>query len=159
MRELGLKVGAWTVNTTNDSALFWGPAGAFQVLAREGDPVPTLTGGEVYGAMVTSNQDFLLNALGQTVFRNTLLVGTGGVTTANDGIVMYGLPSSLQVLAREGTAWNGAGAAGEILDRYNANTTSPVTSMNLNEVGHVLHDVHFIVPSGSATSTANFSAA
>jgi len=144
-----------TVTTANDSALFWGSVGGLQPIAREGDLVPTLTNGEIYGAMVNSNQDFLLNANGKTVFRNTLVTGTGGVTSSNDAIVMQGTLGNLQVLAREGDQWTGVGAAGEIIDRFATNGNSVIISMNLNEAGHVLHDIHFVVGSGSATSTAN----
>lgn len=150
-----LNDGGVNVTTANDTALFWGVPGGFQVLAREGDLVPTLTNGEVYaGLPTTSNQDFWINATGQSLFRANL-VQTGTVTASNDYLVMRGAPGTLQVFLREGDLWTGTGAAGEVLDRFSSNVQSPAGYLNMNEAGMILHDLHFLVPSGSATSTAN----
>lgn len=143
--------------TNADTALFWGAAGALQPLAREGDPVPTVGGGAVYGSLPPTNSfDFHLIADGTAMFSNVMQTGIGGVTAANDGIVLVGTPGNLTTMLREGDPWPGAGATGELVDAYN--TTSfefPVRQSLMNESGQVLHDLHFRVPSGSATSTAN----
>jgi len=140
-----------------DSALFHGAAGALQAIAREGDPVPTEPGavwGELdlngYGATV-------LNASGKVLFRNRLQNGIGGVTAANDAVHFFGTPGNLQTVLREGDAWLGVGATGEIVDRATTVAAGeyPAAALSLNEAGQILHDVHFVVPSGSATSTAN----
>ncbi len=143
--------------TTADSAIFSGPAGAMQLLAREGGPVAPIGGGAVYGDTDAANLTaYAVNSSGTVVFRNLMQTGIGGVTTANDGIVLVGTPGNLSILLREGSPWPGAGAAGEIVDRANsAGNVYPTTDLRMNEAGQVVHDVHFVVPSGSATSTAN----
>lgn len=142
---------------TADTALFSGPVGALQLLARESGLVAPVGGGAVYGDIDGNNSAFYVtNSAGTVVFRNLMQSGIGGITTANDGIVLVGTPGNLAILLREGSPWPGAGASGEIVDRSNtAANVWPITTVRLNEAGQVLHDLHFVVPSGSATSTTN----
>lgn len=140
--------------TTSDSAMFWGTPGNLQLLMREGTAVPTL-GLARFGEIDMSTSVFYeLNSAGTVVFRNRLQSGFGGVTTANDGLVMIGTPGNLQTLLREGDAWTGVGAAGEVIAQVPGGDY-PCTFHRLNEAGQVLHDLLFQVGTGTATSTAN----
>lgn len=154
----GLADAAVPANTpgTSDSALFAGTPGNLQLVAREGTAVPGL-GTARFGEIDASLQGLVLGSDGTLVFRNQLQVGVGGVTAANDALWMVGTPGNLQVLLREGDPWNGVGAAGELLDRFTSASIGefPASVVQRNEAGQLLHDVHFVVPSGSATSAAN----
>lgn len=131
--------------TTADSALFWGPANGFTVLAREGDPVPFLSlPGTTWGAMAASLQSIGINASGQVVFSTSLIGGT--VTTADDGVVVIGVPNNLTIVSREGDVWPG----GEVvMPASGATQLSFITQVN--EAGQVLHDVRFSTTTGTAT--------
>ncbi len=142
--------------TSSDSAYFWGQPGAMVLMAREGTLVPSLSNGEVFGSIDTSsNQSWLLNSSGTALIRNQMLIGTGGVTSSNDAILLLGTPGTLTTFLREGDVWTGVGASGgEVLDRYSSNNQFPTSGWNLNESGAVLHDLHFVVGSGTIPVTA-----
>lgn len=134
-----------TVNTSNDSALFWGPAGGLSLVAREGDQVPFLPTGVLWGSLSSFSRQFnKINVQGQVVFITTL-TGTG-VTTADDVIIVSGLPSSPQQVVREGQDIDGLGgtAAGT--------TTSLSFSTALNDNGKILLDMSL---AGTATAANN----
>ena len=141
------------VPTTADSALLIGQPGAWQVLMREGDPVLAAGAGTRYGEIET--QAMAVTSTGAALFRNNLQVGFGGVTTANDAIMLFGTPGNLAVVARNGSPWNGIGAAGEIVDRSVAITSFVAANVRVLDDGRVLHDLKFQPGTGSATSTAN----
>lgn len=131
--------------TTADTALFWGPVGGLTVLAREGDPVPFPSlPGTTWGAMAASLQSTGINAAGQALFSTTLIGGT--VTTANDGVVVMGVPNNLTIVSREGDVWpNGA----VVMPISGATQLSFITQ--INELGYVLRDVRFSTTLGNAT--------
>lgn len=84
--------------TTSDSALFWGPPGALQLLAREGTQVPVLSPGDLYGAVSLSRQYYKVNVNGIAVFPTALQ----GAASTDDAVLLTGLPGALNVVAREG---------------------------------------------------------
>ena len=131
--------------TTADSAFFWGPPGGMTVLVREGDPVPFPSlPGTTWGAMAASLQSTGINAAGQALFSTTLIGGT--VTTANDGVVVMGVPNNLTIVSREGDVWpNGA----VVMPISGATQMSFITQ--INSQGYVLRDVRFSTTLGNAT--------
>lgn len=132
--------------TNADSALFWGPANNLTLLAREGDLVPFLANGERWGDLQFAHTTHHINASGAVTFQNSLRAGTGGVTTANDSMLVYGAPGNLQLALREGSPWPGS-ANNEVL--------GPVgTQLQLNGNGMVLHAVVLNVNSGTVPVTA-----
>lgn len=141
--------------TTADEVLLVGQAGALQVLMREGDPVPG-AGGGVFGPVEVL--ELHLNDAGRALFRNRMPTGIGGVTTANNSIVMVGTAGNLTTMLREGSPWNGVGATGEVVGVAGADTNHAARFLRQWDDGRILHDLRFVVPSGSATSTANDSA-
>lgn len=136
-----------------DTALLIGQPGSWQVLMREGDPAPIAGPGAVYGEIDT--QGMGVTSSGQALFRNNLQTGIGGVTTANNAIMVFGSPGSLTLVARNGSPWTGVGAAGEFVDRSSSVTSFVANNVRLVDSGHVLHDLKFVAGTGSATSTAN----
>ncbi|HEU4420282.1 MAG TPA: choice-of-anchor tandem repeat NxxGxxAF-containing protein, partial [Planctomycetota bacterium] len=134
------------VTTTNDTALFWGPAGALQVLAREGDQVPFLPVGITYGSQAFSLQSNSINASGQALFSTTLL---GAVTTADDAVMAVGTPGNLVVVSREGDVLPG----GEVVIPVSGTTLS--FTNQLNQGGQVLHELRFSVALPSTATAAN----
>jgi len=133
--------------TNADSALFWGPANSIQLLAREGDLVPFLPNGERWGDLQFALTTHHVNALGSVAFQNILRTGTGGVTAANDSLLVFGAPGTLQVALREGSPWPGAA---------NNETVGPIaTFVQMNEAGMLLHPVNLLVGSGTVPVTAS----
>lgn len=130
-----------------DSALFWGPAGSIQLLAREGDLVPFLPNGERWGDFQFAHTTHHINAAGNVAFQSTLRTGTGGVTAANDSLLVFGAPGTLQVALREGSPWPGSS---------NNETVGPIpTFVQMNEAGMLLHPVGLTVGSGTVPVTAS----
>lgn len=82
----------------NDRALWAGPAGGLQMLARAADVAPGIGGGIKFADFSTQPA---INSAGTVAFRVTL---TGGaVTAANDTSIWYGsTAANLNLLAREG---------------------------------------------------------
>ena len=133
--------------TNADSALFWGAAASLQLLAREGDLVPFLGSGERWGDLQFAHTTHHVNAAGAVAFQNVLRNGVGGVTAANDSLLVYGVPGSMQVALREGSPWPGA---------TNNETVGPLgTQLQLNGNGMVLHGVGLALNSGTVPVTAN----
>lgn len=133
--------------TNADSALYWGPASSLQLLAREGDLVPFLPNGERWGDLQFAHTTHHVNASGEVTFQHVLRTGAGGVTTANDSLLVFGVPGGLQVALREGSPWPGS-ANNEVL--------GPVgTLVQLNGNGMVLHAVGLSLNSGTVPVTAS----
>ncbi|MCB9877993.1 MAG: hypothetical protein H6835_10370 [Planctomycetes bacterium] len=125
--------------TTSDSAAFWGPIGGLTVLAREGEQVPVLPAGVLYGSQSSfSRQYHKINSQGRVALQTAL---TGAVTSADDCVFLTGTPGALEVVAREGDAVDGSGL-----------TWSPVSGSNLsyssaiNDYGQILLDCKFAGP-------------
>ncbi|MBL8753404.1 MAG: hypothetical protein JNK15_08900 [Planctomycetes bacterium] len=155
--SVGLADAVVPTNTpaTADSAHLLGTPGALQLLLREGDVVPAVGGGARYGEIESIGMN--VNSQGRAVVRNRMQAGIGGVTTANDGIVLVGTVGNLVTMLREGSPWSGVGATGEIV-AVPVGTDFPARNLRQLDDGRIVHDLRFAVPSGSATSTANDSA-
>ena len=64
--------------TSSDHALFWGPAGGLQLVAREGEQVPGMPAGVLYGSTSFSRQYNKINSNGLVVFKNDMVGATTG---------------------------------------------------------------------------------
>ena len=97
-----LRQGLGGVDSTSDTALWAGSSNNLTLVAREGSQVPGLPTGATFGGL----DEPLLSDFGQVAFRADLNIGAGGVTSANNTIVMTGGFSNLLVAVREG--WDGS---------------------------------------------------
>ena len=90
------------ITTTNDSAIFVGTPGNFNILVQEGDTVPN-TSGAVFNSSVSnlSHQPTGINRGGRVVFQATF---TGGdvVGTANNAAWFTGTPGASEFANRKG---------------------------------------------------------
>jgi len=127
-----------------DTALFVGAPGALQLLAREGDQVPGLPPGVVFGELDCSRRYCAINADGVAVFVCGL---AGAVASSNDAAVVTGTPGNLQVVAREGVSVDGSGL---LYATVFGNTLS--NRIAINESGEVVLHTRF---GGSANNSSN----
>ncbi|MEZ6038584.1 MAG: hypothetical protein R3F29_13970 [Planctomycetota bacterium] len=143
----GLSDDGATVTTSNDSALIWGQAGGLLLLAREGDEVPFFGAGSGinWGAIPSMSRQYSsINASGMVVFNNPIAGGT--VTTADDSVMVTGVPGGLMIAMREG---DDAGlGGGETFVPVSGNNMS--WSSQINENGQILIDGKL---GGTATSS------
>jgi hypothetical protein len=127
---------ALSTHSGNDSALYAGIPGIWQMVAREGGAAPGLAG-------VTYAQDFSgmstatcwINSSGQVAFLSSL-AGTGVVTT-NDTAWFTGTAGNVQLLVREGDLGPG-----------NATISSVGNSAHMNAAGQILTSVTYLQGSG-----------
>ena len=127
--------------TSSDSAFFWGPIGSLLPLAREGEQVPFLPAGVLYGSLSFSRQFHGINASGQVILQCGL---TGAATASDNAVMATGLPGSLQVIMREGDTL----PTGEVIIPASGSTMS--FKSQINEAGQVLHDMRFSTTTGTA---------
>lgn len=134
------------VTTTNDTAVYVGVPGNFQIFVREGDLAP------FGGATITSSfssisqQNTSLNSSGVGLIKVTL-AGGDVVGTTNNEAWLYGTPGNLTMLARKGDIAPG----GEVLAGV-----SPGFVSQMNEAGQVMFDVSFVAGTGTnPVTTAN----
>ena len=104
-----LRQGQGGVTSANDTAIWAGTTNSLVLVAREGDPVPSLPAGATFGLLYAT----LLNDFGQVAFRADLNIGAGGVVSGNNTIVMAGGFTNLLVAAREG--WDALGGSSGVL--------------------------------------------
>ncbi|BBO32810.1 hypothetical protein PLANPX_2422 [Lacipirellula parvula] len=86
------------VTSANDEALFAGPGGALQLVARKGDNAPGVPASVKYEALSPP----ALNDAGQVAY-HAVLTGSG-VTVANDRAIYAGSRTAPQLVARTGDA-------------------------------------------------------
>lgn len=132
--------------TTADTAFFWGPASNLQLLVREGDQIPFLATGLLWGSFSASLQSTAINAQGQVLFLASIV---GGSTT-DDGLLITGLPGNLSIVSREGDVMPGGAV---VIPVSGATQLSFVTQ--LNEAGQVLHEMRFSLVAPSTATTAD----
>jgi hypothetical protein len=140
--------------TTSDTGVFYGTvSGGLLLLAREGEQMPSLPAGVLWGEMDNGNlptgQMYHVNAGGAVLFQTPL---AGAVTTGDDAVMVTGSPGSLQIVSREGDVL----PDGSIVSVQATTPTGSVTlgfTSQLNASGQVLHDMRFSITSGSATAT------
>ena len=133
-----------TITTANDSVIYVGTPGNWQILAREGDVAPG-TGGATYSSDFgsTALTNTCLNAAGKIAFQSNL-AGTG-VLTANNQAWFTGSAGNVQVMVRKGDVAPGLEVVSAI---------GPQAQMNAS--GQVLTDVTFLAGSGTTpVTTAN----
>ncbi len=129
-------------STLNNSAIYWGPIGALQILAQRGQTAPS--GGSTLNSSFSSvsGQASALNALGVAIFKSTLLGGDVNGSVNNEAWLM-GTPGNLQFLIRKGdTLLNGNLAIGAL--GFNC---------AINEAGQVLHDETLSTTLGTTPAT------
>ena len=125
----------------NDSALFWGQPGAFQILAQRG--TPTGVGGTVFETAFggVSYQTTCINSSGIATFQATLSGGDVSGTT-NNFATFAGTPGALNVVMRKGDIVPVAGGGSCQVGFIGFN--NPV-----NRTGMVLHDERFNTTGGT----------
>lgn len=112
--------------STSDHAIFWGPVGGIQVIAREGTQVPGMPAGVNYGSTSFSRQYNKVNSSGTVVFKNDM---GGATTSADDAVMLTGVPGALTIVAREGDQAPGM-AAGILWNAASGGTMSFLVGMN-----------------------------
>jgi len=99
------------VTTTNDTALFGGPIGNIQLIAREGDAAPGTVGATMTATFAYSTQGSAMTRTGRVLFTSAL--ANGDTTTANNLGLFTGGAGTLEMVMRKGV--DGPGAAGDTL--------------------------------------------
>lgn len=126
------------VTPTNDSGIWSGPVGGLQLVAREGDPAPTLPGGVLLGEL----PEPVLGDGGHLAFVSPL--AGAGVNASNDSALWSGTPGAMFAVVREGDAAPGT-APGTSLAAF---TTAP----RINSAGRI---ALVATLGGGATTAAN----
>ncbi len=140
-----LTIGIGGVTSDNDTALWTGAPGSFELIAREGSQAPDAPA----GALLTFVSVPEINALDQIAFRGGLEVGTGGVTADTDGAIWSTTSGTTtgppQIIAREGDA--APGVPGGIF--------SSISLPGINDAGQVTFHASLVIgPGGVTTSNA-----
>ena len=86
------------VSTANDTGIWSTGGGSLGLVAREGSLAAGMGAGVNYGELA----DPVMNAAGETAFRAPL--AGEGINASNDTGLWFGLPGSLDLIAREGAA-------------------------------------------------------
>ena len=131
----------------NDSALFWGPPGAFIVLAQRG--APTGVNGTLFDTQFggVGYQSTSINGSGQVAFQATLAGGDVSGTT-NNFATFTGSPGSLSAVIRKNDLVPVAGGGTCNVGFVGFNTI-------LNRLGWLLHDERFGTGGSTPATTAN----
>lgn len=131
----------------NDSALFWGTPGSWQVLAQRG--APTGVNGTLFDTAFAgvSYQTTSMNSAGQVAFQATLAAGDVSATT-NNFATFVGTPGNLQMVIRKGDLIPVAGGGSCNLGFVGFNAI-------LNRAGWLLHDERFGTGGTTPATTAN----
>ncbi|MBT3202205.1 MAG: PEP-CTERM sorting domain-containing protein [Phycisphaerales bacterium] len=102
-----MTIGVGGVTSDNDTGLWTGAPGSFELIAREGTQAPDAPA----GALSTYITVPWINALDQITFLGGLEVGTGGVTADNDRAIWSTASGSTEIVVREGDAVPGVPGA------------------------------------------------
>jgi hypothetical protein len=133
--------------TSSDTALFWGPAGGLQLLAREGEPVPFLGGGVTWGdfpSMGMPLKNTRMGSNGRVLFTSSLI----GASAATNQVIVTGSYGALQKVAQKGDVLPGGGTLIAVSGFDPFNNTGQI-----NDAGQVLFDARFAT--GGGITTAN----
>ncbi|MCA8975411.1 MAG: hypothetical protein KDC98_11870, partial [Planctomycetes bacterium] len=96
---LSQTLGTTPASATDDSILLlYNPGGTQTVIAREGDPVPGVSGG-LHGTIAITSRAF--SRRNKYLVYATTMTGPG-VSTADDSVLVAGTPGNLTLVAREG---------------------------------------------------------
>jgi len=134
-----LTIGVGGVTSDNDTTLWTGAPGSFELLAREGVQAPDAPG----GALLSFASVPAINALDHVAFRGGLEIGTAGVTADDDGAIWSTVSGSPQVVVREGDP--APGVPGGIF--------STVSLPNINDAGEVSFDASLVIGPGGVTAS------
>ena len=126
-----------TISTTDDSVIYAGTSGNWQILAREGSAAPGC-GGATYSTDFSgmAHAGTSINAAGQIVFQSSL--AGPGVVSASDAAWFAGSIGNVQLLLRKGDLAPG----GE-------QVSSIGSSAQMNASGQILIEVTFLQGSGA----------
>ena len=97
-----LLVGSGSVTVFDDTTLWGNASGSVALIAREGDlvsPSAGLGSGAEFGQL---SSRVVANASGQLAYSSLLAIGSGGITGANNNVILAGLPGSETIVAQEG---------------------------------------------------------
>jgi hypothetical protein len=97
-------VGGPGVDDTNNDAIWVGANGAYQLVARQGDPAPGAGAGVIYRSNYTTGAR--ISGDGQVVFHHWL--SGAGVDNTNDLGIWMGHPGDVRLVVREGDPSPGA---------------------------------------------------
>ena len=138
-----------SITAANDTVLYTGVPGNFQILAREGDLAPGC-GGATYSSSFAgmSQQPTGLNSSGVALFRSTL-VGAAAVppvVTGNNDAWFTGTAGNVQLMLRKGDSypWIGGGATISALGFIS----------QMNPLGEVVTEVTLGLGTGTPAVTA-----
>lgn len=131
------------ITTANDTALYFGTPGNFQILAREGDFAPGTAGATFSSSFSSpSQQPTGLNAGGAVLFRSSLIAGDVVGTTNNDAW-FTGPASNLTLAIRKGDA----GPIGSTI-------SSLGFVSQLNSTGQFVTDITYALGTGAPPATS-----
>lgn len=134
-----------TITTANDTVLYVGTPGSFQVLAREGDVAPG-AGGATYSQSFSgmSQQPTCINGAGVALFQSTLAGATAvpPVVTANNAAWFSGTAGAVQMILRKGD-----------LLANNEQISALGSLSQMNSVGQFVTDVTLLLGSGNVPVT------
>lgn len=137
-------IGGDVSGTTNDAGIWYGGITApLQMYIRKGDALPGATQGETISVVYTSSLQCNKNGQIATIFN----VAGPNVTTANDTLIMVGLPGAFRTAAREGDAV--PGLAGYTITSIVQGTSSPL----FNDRGQIVFGC--TITDATATSSGN----
>ncbi|MGH7132616.1 MAG: DUF7453 family protein [Phycisphaerales bacterium] len=125
----GTTTGGGVVAGTNDTAIWTGTPGNLAIVIRDGAPAPAGFPNAATVSAINSSGD--LSAAGHVAYDVT--VTGGGVTAANNRAIMAGLPASVAMVVRNGTAAPNAPAGAN----FSAFTTAG-NKLQINSSGAVL---------------------
>lgn len=136
--------GLVNVNSSNDSAIFWGVPGNFAILAREGSPAPGTVGATYSSSFSSPSQQLTCINPSNQVFYRSSLAGGDVVGTTNDDAWFTGSPANPVIAVRKGDVATG----GEVVGRI-----SPGFLGMMNAAGQVIYDVEFLLGTGTTPVT------
>ena len=139
--------GGFTINSSNDSAIYVGTPGNFQLLVREGDPAVGTVGATYDSSFSSPSQQLTsVNNTGISLFK-TDLAGGDVISSTNDEAWYMGAPGNLVQTIRKGDTAPGGEVIADISPGFVAQT---------NAVLQVIYDVSFVGGTGTPpVTTAN----
>jgi len=155
---LGKLVVSGTINASNNVGIWATTSGSLALQARTGDPAPDETGTATAGGpKFASFSQFVLPDQGGVVILATLVIGTGGVVSANShGIWAVSTGGLLTEITRAGEALSVNGIPKIIsgITIFNAPSASTGQSRHFNYPGNLLYKVSFTDGTTSIVQTA-----
>jgi hypothetical protein len=137
-----LTVGVGGVTSDDDTTLWTGGPGSFELIAREGSQAPDAPAGALFAYVSVP----AINALDQIAFRAGLEIGVAGVTADTDSAIWSTASGSPEIVVREGDP--APGVPGGVF--------SLIASPAINDAGQVTFSASLVIgPGGVTTSNAS----